>query len=153
MKRLIKGIIAPMLTCVFLFGCSSGQTVKESKETNAKINSLKSEDIKIDITAIDVELSEKLINETRKKAQQGVVDVAKYLDFDTIDNYSVHVRENGIEHANGNIIVLTQWKLESNFCPIVHELTHTLCNSNPSMGALSNFFLGRNSSFDARKVR
>ncbi len=140
MEKIIKRIIAPMLTCVFLFGCSSGQTVKESKETNAKINYLKSEDIKIDITAIDVELSEKLINETRKKAQQGVVDVAKYFGFDTIDNYSVHVRENGIGYSSGNITMLNKWMLESNHAPIVHELTHVLCNSNPSMSAGSKFF-------------
>lgn|GEM_PF-6557427 len=141
MEKIIKGIIVPLLTCVFLFGCSGGQTAKESKETNAKINSLKSEDIKIDITAVDVELSEKLINETRKKAQQGVVDVAKYFDFDTIDDYSVHVRENGIGYSSGNITMLNKWMLESNHAPIVHELVHVLCNSNTSMSAGSKFFI------------
>ncbi|SHJ31929.1 hypothetical protein SAMN05444401_2735 [Clostridium amylolyticum] len=140
MEKIIKRIIAPMLTCVFLFGCSGGQTVKESKEKNAKINSLKSEDIKIDITAVNVELSENLINETRKKAQQAVLDVVKYFDFDTIDDYSVHVRENGIGYSSGNITMLNKWMLESNHALIVHELTHVLCNSNTSMSAGSKFF-------------
>lgn len=140
MEKIIKGIIAALLTCVFLFGCSSEQTVKESKDTNAKINSLKSEDIKIDITAVNVELSENLISETKKKGQQGVLDVAKYFDFDRIDDYSIHVRENGIGYSSGNITMLNKWMLESNHAPIAHELTHILCNSNLSMSAGSKFF-------------
>jgi hypothetical protein len=135
-----KLVIALLLISLFLYGCKNAEKNDKIEKSEISGKVLAVEQIKLEITPINTTLSENLVNEIKRKGQQGIMDVAKYFNFKNIDSYHIHVREGGVSFATGRIAVFAKWMLEANHAPIVHELTHLLCNSNPSASAGSAFF-------------
>lgn len=138
--RYVKMIMVLLSISAFLLGCKNAEISNNIEEPGSNSKALIVEEIKLEITPINTTLSESLMNETKRKGQQGIVDVAKYFNFNNIDSYGIHVREGGPGVASSTITILAKWMLETNHAPIVHELTHLLCNSNPSASAGSTFF-------------